>query len=296
MYHTLVLSGGATDTAAFFGSLRYLNEHMKLKSVKRFVGSSAGCLVALVLALGVQDTEEIHNWTNHLMFEHEMNMLQVDGVLDIIDTCGIDPGDTLMRCMELTLEHWGYDKNLTFRQLSNLASHELIVCGFNLHKRQHEYFSSVTSPDMPVALAVRLSMSIPLIFQPVWYEGYAYMDPLVGRNFPYDFPGCQLHDTSVLGLITRRLHHPLPRGTPLDLGGLMRTMTDVILKYSNEHSGRHQYTMVPIIIDSSEIDDVFVSSEMKFQWSLDTSMKLEQIGYLATKQALENDLPEYLGQ
>jgi predicted acylesterase/phospholipase RssA len=85
-------------------------------------------------------------------------------------------------------------KMLTFRDLSILHKvdpqqfKELTLTGFNKTDRTEEYFSSSTTPDMPVALAGRISMAIPVYFQSVMHgpEGARkeYVDGGVGSNVP----------------------------------------------------------------------------------------------------------------
>jgi len=48
------------------------------------------------------------------------------------------------------------------------------------------WFSHTTTPDMPVALAVRASSSIPFFYQPVVYSGEMYVDGGCIRNLPFD--------------------------------------------------------------------------------------------------------------
>jgi NTE family protein len=51
--------------------------------------------------------------------------------------------------------------------LKNSLYKDLYCTGTNLSKQQLEIFSYETTPDMPVALAVRISGGVPLYFEPV---------------------------------------------------------------------------------------------------------------------------------
>lgn len=57
--------------------------------------------------------------------------------------------------------------NITFSRLFEITKIKLVITGTNLEKRTVEYFSKDTTPNMPVATAVRISMSLPFGFKPV---------------------------------------------------------------------------------------------------------------------------------
>lgn len=48
-------------------------------------------------------------------------------------------------------------------------------------------FNWKTHPNMPVYLAVKLSMSVPFFFQPTEYQGSMYIDGAMLDNFPLDY-------------------------------------------------------------------------------------------------------------
>ncbi|RXV65334.1 hypothetical protein D1006_35140 [Burkholderia stabilis] len=80
------------------------------------------------------------------------------------------------------------DKMLTFRDLSVLHKikpelfKELAVTGYNKTEKRVELFDSANTPDMPVALAGRISMAIPVYFESVVLDRSEYVDGGVGSN------------------------------------------------------------------------------------------------------------------
>lgn len=60
---------------------------------------------------------------------------------------------------------------------------ELTLTGFNKTTKAVEYFNADTNPDLPIAFAGRISMSIPLYFQTVKL-GDEYVDGGIGSNMP----------------------------------------------------------------------------------------------------------------
>jgi len=73
-------------------------------------------------------------------------------------------------------------------QLAPARFKELVLTGYNIDQKQSTYFSAASHPDMPVALAGRISMSIPIFFKPVRMEvngqPQSFVDGGVGSNMP----------------------------------------------------------------------------------------------------------------
>ncbi len=74
------------------------------------------------------------------------------------------------------------------QQLAPARFKELVLTGYNTDTKQTRYFSAATDPDMPVALAGRISMSIPVFFKAVKMEvdgrTQSFVDGGVGSNMP----------------------------------------------------------------------------------------------------------------
>jgi predicted acylesterase/phospholipase RssA len=86
---------------------------------------------------------------------------------------GFFPGFALRNyCAEklkqrLKLESLQAGLDLTFTQFVDKTGCDLVVSGTNITRRRSAYFSEHHTPDFPVAEAIALSMSIPLVFKPV---------------------------------------------------------------------------------------------------------------------------------
>lgn len=80
---------------------------------------------------------------------------------------------------------------ITFGDLARLADlapelhiRHLAFTGTNYTDQRIEVFSAIATPDMPVALAVRISASLPWFFKSVKYQGKEYIDGGLLENFP----------------------------------------------------------------------------------------------------------------
>ena len=52
------------------------------------------------------------------------------------------------------------------------------------YKTQLVYFNAVTTPNMAISKGIRISSSIPIIFEPVEYDGHLFVDGGLGRRLP----------------------------------------------------------------------------------------------------------------
>lgn len=189
----LVFQGGGPKGIAYIGALRALSEKGILPLVKRFAGTSAGAITALLMAIGYSVEEA----SQHLMGMQMLDFLDYQGskssLLDSLSFSSLklkNIGEYIRICQHLR-NHSGLckgeafrlwiaeaikqkteDENLTFGELRKLV--ELGKCkhlyvfatkiGANAEITQ---FSSEDSQwdTLIVADAVRASMSIPGVFE-----------------------------------------------------------------------------------------------------------------------------------
>lgn len=74
--------------------------------------------------------------------------------------------------------------DITFDQIYDLFGKELVVVGTCITHLEVHYFSKFTTPNMSVREAVRISMSIPLFFEPIILGEHVFVDGGVTDNFP----------------------------------------------------------------------------------------------------------------
>lgn len=192
---TLVFSGGGPLGMSFVGALRYMEHVGAMSRVRTVVGTSAGAIIALLCALGMS-ADEIMAWaTAHSKDgSARLSQLDLDGLFALADRCGIDDGAGLVACLEECCAArvardriGGGAGDMTFLQLAKLTGRHLIVCTANLTRAEHQFFGLETSPHMSVALAVRMSCSVPFLYTPVVHNGYVHVDGSVFDHVPTDF-------------------------------------------------------------------------------------------------------------
>ena len=166
-YENLVFEGGGIRGIAFGGVIKFFEEHDLIKYVKRIAGSSAGSIVATAIALGYTGEEviDILNKTDFGTFKDD-GWVVVD-IYRFFNEYGIYKGDKLLEWVQKLVKDKTQDENFTFNQLYDKYGIELVITGTCLNKGITYYFHHQKWPDMPLALAVRISASIPLVFKAV---------------------------------------------------------------------------------------------------------------------------------
>jgi predicted acylesterase/phospholipase RssA len=181
-FSTLVLSGGALRTIAFLGVAKYLQARGYLEGVRTYAGSSGGAIVAFMLCLGFDWIRMRNDIVQH--FVRSPPQLQLHQLRTVFQQYGLDSGADVLAIFERTLQLCGLARGTTMSELRRATGRTLIVCGANITRGEAEYFCADRTPDMPVALALRISMSVPVIYQPVRHNGDMYVDGCLYDHFP----------------------------------------------------------------------------------------------------------------
>lgn len=194
----LVVSGGGMKGVASLGAVAALRRRGALKHVRTVVGTSAGALVAAALATDRVSPALLEGFSS-VGYRPDIDLG------NLLSTFGLDSGRHLEAWIHVLLGGRAY----TFREIQDTHGMRLVVCATNLSDRRPEYFGPETSPDMDVALALRMSCTIPLYFSAVSHGGKMYVDGAVSDNFPLRWAGETYGPDKVLGIAFKpRLSSP----------------------------------------------------------------------------------------
>ncbi|KAI8497588.1 hypothetical protein Bbelb_248940 [Branchiostoma belcheri] len=208
-FTNLVMEGGGAKGIAYVGAVKILEDAGIMKNITRFAGTSAGAITAAMLAVGMT-SEEI----KREMSEVDMLKVVIDGGgplpgvfkkigmgFNVVCDAGANPGkvkcyikivrNRFLEWMGSILQkylakhqHKDLGKDVTFSQLYHALGHELCIVAYNMEYAQETYFHVKTTPLTKIREAVRMSMSIPVVFQPYKLGGFKYMDGGLVANFP----------------------------------------------------------------------------------------------------------------
>ncbi|KAL7544641.1 hypothetical protein ACHAWF_008014 [Thalassiosira exigua] len=199
-FENVAFQGGGACGTVYIGAIQAMDELGMLPYLKRFAGTSAGTVAALVLALRLdaeQAAEEMEELDASILLDGDYlgpkknsyfgtAINQIFLATNLLKKLGMHPGDTLTDFVGNILKKYAGDSELTFAGLYKEFGTELCVCVANLSRKQSEYFHVTTTPDVKIKYAMRASMSIPFIFQPQHLRDNTdvYVDGALFNNYP----------------------------------------------------------------------------------------------------------------
>ena len=184
MIKNLVFSGGGIKCISYIGVLKYLEENNMIKDIQSIAGSSGGAIFAFILILGYT-YHELYLLINGLNFE-EIKDVTSDNLFQFFNNFGIDTGNKLVKLLKLLInkKYGDNSENITFIELFNKTKINLIITGTCLDTNSIEYFSHKTTPNMKLISALRISFSIPIVYNKVDLNGKIYVDGGLIDNLP----------------------------------------------------------------------------------------------------------------
>ncbi len=169
-YKNLVMEGGGIRGFAFAGALEILDSIGILKSIERIGGSSSGAIQATLIAIGYTPAEIKKAAASVPLKEFNDGFLP-GGFYRMSKKFGFYKGENLHRWIDQIIKAKTGDANITFLQLHELKQtknyKELYITGTDLSHRCLRVFSFETYPNMRIKDALRISISIPLYFEPL---------------------------------------------------------------------------------------------------------------------------------
>ena len=174
-YHfkNLVFEGGGVKGIAYVGALDVLEREGILQNIERVAGTSAGAMVAVLVGLGYT-AEEMKDVLWNIKFrnflDNSWGLVRNTGRL--INDYGWYKGEFFRNLMAKYIKDKTEDGEITFKDLeimreTNKKFRDIYLIGADLSTGLSKVFSAATTPDVKVADAARISMSIPLIFAAV---------------------------------------------------------------------------------------------------------------------------------
>ena len=273
-YENLVFEGGGVKGIAYCGALRRISEMGILQRIKRFAGSSAGAIFATFAALGYTATEisDVIYATNFEDFIKNgiFPFREVNSMINLTKEMGCNSGADFEEFIEKWIKNKTGNGNYTFLNLYNDRHKELVITGTDINREITMYFSHYTHPHMPIKEAVRISMSVPILFQPVIHNGDLFVDGGMFDNYPIhvfdgDFPGDPQAVNNLIPINPKTLGFKLLRNCDLpnlsitkreEVSGLKSYMVKLVeaLYDSNErHYMRPSYWHRSVVINVPSI-------------------------------------------
>ena len=273
-FNTLCLSGGGVRGYELLGAIAYLQEILDFNDMNHFIGTSVGSLVGYLLAIGYTALEILILTNESKIFDR----LKTFNVMKMIQDGGAVAFTSIVEMLEtLTIKKIG--KLINLGQLRDEHGKYLKIVTYNATKRQKEVIDPETHPDMPCICAIRMSCTLPFIFQPYEYDGSLYLDGGLVENLPISLVNDPQHALAI---------NLKPSPPSLDRESL----------YTNFNPVKYGVNILNIPIDATIRRSVEKAKELKiqlieitsgtkgFEFDLNTTQRLDLFseGYNAAKE------------
>lgn len=190
-YHfkNLVFEGGGVKGIAYAGALEVLDKEGILTNIKRVAGTSAGAMVAVLVGLGytANDLKDILWDLNFTEFLDD-SFGKIRDTERLFSEYGWYKGDFFRDKMADFIKDKTGNGEATFRDLAKAKKYrDINLIGADLSTGFSKVFCNRYTPDVKVADAARISMSIPLFFRAVQNlngDGHVYVDGGLLENYP----------------------------------------------------------------------------------------------------------------
>jgi len=183
IYRNLVFKGGGVRGIAYMGALEVLEEKGVLDGIERVAGTSSGAIAATLLSfrkdipgtLALFNSLDLSKVPQKVVNGNGRNIVLMKNSANytrLFENYGWYSSQYFHDWLgDVIAEHCRGNRRATFRDMQQFGYRDLYVIATNLSRRRAEEFSVIKTPDVAVVDAVRMSMSIPLFFEALRFDG-----------------------------------------------------------------------------------------------------------------------------
>jgi hypothetical protein len=160
---TLIFDNGAMWGLSLVGALKYLvNNKMDLTNISNYIGTSAGAVFCLLLAIGY-NLNEIYDILLHKITLNEI--CTSNPLYQIYNLCygwGLYSADEVDIFFEKLIRKKTKKHNMTFAEFTyRFPNKNLYLIGTNISDQQPIIFSNITTPNITLSKAIIICITLP---------------------------------------------------------------------------------------------------------------------------------------
>jgi predicted patatin/cPLA2 family phospholipase len=193
-FEELIISSGGNKGICLIGILQELNNFNPINKINFYTGCSVGALILVLINIGYTINE-----LNKIIFEINFEIFQDLKIINLLEKCGLDEGIKITNFLTAMIINKNFNQNITFKELYNITGKTLTIVVTNITKGVAEYHNYINTPDLSVLLSLRMSINIPIIFSPIFYNDNYYLDGALLDPFPY-FYNKNIESSKKIGL------------------------------------------------------------------------------------------------
>ena len=182
----LVLTSGGPSGLVIYGAAKLLakKNFWNIKDIKTIYGCSIGSFIGFILSLD-------YDWNildDYLIKRPWNNVIKnnTNDFLELYSSCGLINDKFFSDTIESLLLGKNLELNITMNDLYIKTNKELHfiateIYNGNLNEVDISYKSH---PNLPLCIALKMSMSFPILFQPIYYDNKCYIDGGLLNSYP----------------------------------------------------------------------------------------------------------------
>ena len=191
MYTNLVFSGGGLACLSSFACASALRH--RLGDVKTVVGTSAGSLVAALVAMDADEASVYAKFVDVLGESQPINHVKVGNMLESFGSMRSELvtkpiiTEVFMDSYNMTEMCAGRQPSPdppTFREFAAVTGKNLVISAVNITRSRPVFFSVDTHPDQDVVQAIMASCAVPIVLSPIKIGNDLYVDAGLTDNLP----------------------------------------------------------------------------------------------------------------
>jgi predicted acylesterase/phospholipase RssA len=191
-YQGIVIAGGGTNVFCLLGCIKYClqNNIINLSNINVIIGTSAGSILAVILAMGFNFEEMIELYLKldlNSKFNidiSDINVVNNINIFERINEKSIYSNKILLEMYEKVFIEKNNGIIPTLLDIKNKYNKELVFGVYNLTTNKLEYLNYLNSPDLLVTHGCAMSSCIPIVFNPIEYNRCFYIDGGMKENYP----------------------------------------------------------------------------------------------------------------
>jgi predicted acylesterase/phospholipase RssA len=179
---TLGLASGGLRGIYHIAVLKEMENMNIIKDITKYVGCSIGSLICALYIIGFSPDEimdMVYEFNVSSMFDISAeNIIELPKKFGLCN--GIKYGEFIKECFCKK----GCNPYITFAQFHEKYKTHLLITSANVSQHTLSLLDYINTPDLPVWLGIRMSCAIPLLFQPIKWEGDYYADGVLIGDLP----------------------------------------------------------------------------------------------------------------
>jgi predicted acylesterase/phospholipase RssA len=183
----IVISGGGPSLFQYLSAIQHLDENkiLDLQKIESIYGTSAGCVVGILLCLKY-DWETLNDYLIMRPW-HELFHIKINYIFEAYKNRGIFNKTIIEKAFKPLLDAKDLSINITLKEFYEYSKIELHFYSFEINQFNTEDISHLTHPKLSLIDAVMMSSALPILITPIIIENKCYMDGGVSCNYPLKY-------------------------------------------------------------------------------------------------------------